>query len=77
MNKRVYDDSFKRMAVDLTISRGWVNEVALELSINKSLSSKWKQRQSPIKPGSVNLSEKQKLIKKLQRELKDAPLCRN
>ena len=42
MNKRVYDDSFKKMAVDLTISRGSIKEVAEELGINQSLLSKWK-----------------------------------
>ena len=40
MNKRVYDDSFRRMAVDLTISRGSVKEVAQEMGINQSLLSK-------------------------------------
>ena len=77
MNKRMYDDSFKRMAVDLTINRGSVKEVADELGLSHSLLSKWRQRLSDSKQSDSALSEDQKMIKKLQRELKDAQLERD
>ncbi len=40
MNKRVFDDSFKTMAVELTHAKGSVKEVADELGIDPSRLSK-------------------------------------
>lgn len=77
MNKRVFDDSFRKMAVDLSNSRGSIKDVADELGINHNLLSKWKQRESESKQNSSVLSEDQKLIKKLQKELKDAQMERD
>ena len=77
MNKRMFDDSFKKMAIDLSKVRGSVKEVADELGINHSLLSKWRQRESESKQVSAVLSEDQKMIKKLQAELKDAQLERD
>ena len=77
MNKRVYDDSFRKMAVELVHSRGSIKEVAEELGINQSLLSKWKQRESGSKQNTVGLTEEQKLIKKLQKELKDTQIERD
>ncbi|MFC3559506.1 MAG: transposase [Chryseobacterium sp.] len=77
MSKRVFDDSFKKMAIDLSNSRGSVKEVADELGINDSLLSKWRQRESEPKQSPVSLTEDQKLIKKLQKELKDAQMERD
>jgi len=77
MSKRVFDDSFKKMAIDLSNSRGSVKEVADELGINDSLLSKWRQRDSESKQSLVSLTEDQKLIKKLQKELKDAQMERD
>lgn len=77
MNKRVFDDDFKRMAVDLSIQRGSVKEVADELGLNDSLLSKWRRRLSGSKQSSVSLNEDQKLIKRLQKELREAQLERD
>ena len=77
MNKRMFDDSFKKMAIDLSNSRGSVKDVADELGINHSLLSKWRQRGSASKQQEAVLSEDQKMIKKLQRELKEAQLERD
>jgi len=77
MNKRMFDDSFKKMAVDLSFSRGSVKTVADELGINESLLSKWRQRNTVSKHSGVDLTEEQKLIKKLQKELKEAQLERD
>ncbi len=77
MIKRVYDEPFKKMAVDLSIQRGSVKEVADELGLSHSLLSKWRQRLSEPKQIDMALTADQKMIKKLQRELKDAQLARD
>ncbi len=77
MSKRVFDESFKKMAIDLSNSRGSVKEVADELGISDSLLSKWRQRDSESKQSPVSLTEDQKLIKKLQKELKDTQMERD
>jgi len=56
MNKRMFDDSFKKMAVDLSVSRGSVKSVADELGINESLLSKWRQRNAVSKQSGVDLT---------------------
>ena len=61
MSKRVFDDSFKKMAIDLSHSRGSVKEVADELGINDSLLSKWRQRGLDSKQSPISLTEDQKL----------------
>ena len=73
----MYDDSFRNMAVDLSHTRGSVKEVADELGINHNLLSKWRQRDSESKEKPVFLTEDQRLIRKLQKELKDAQMERD
>ncbi len=83
--RRVFDDAFKRMAIELSYAKGSVQEAARELgrfagAIDSSRLTKW--RQSHKSPGqsataATELSEEQKLIKRLQRELKDAQLERD
>ena len=81
MKKRhVFDDAFKRMAIELSYAKGSVQEAARELGIDSSRITKWQQ--SHKSPGqsataATELSEEQKLIKRLQRELKDAQLERD
>lgn len=72
MNKLVYDESFNKMAVDLSFRRGSEKEVADEFGLSHSLLSKQRQRLCEPKQGAIDLTEDQKMIKKLQRELKDA-----
>jgi len=43
MSKGVFDDSFRKAAIDLSNSRGSLKEIADELGISQSLLSKWKQ----------------------------------
>lgn len=77
MEKRVYDASFKQMAVELSYARGAVKEVALELGIDPGRLSKWRNRQSrPVQP-VAELTAEQKEIKRLQKELKEAQLERD
>ena len=73
----MYDDSFRNMAVDLSHTRGSVKEVADELGINHNLLSKWRQRDSESKQKPVVLTEDQRLIRKLQKELRDAQMERD
>lgn len=78
--RRVFDEAFKRMAVELSHAKGSVQEAARELGIDSSRVTKW--RQSHKSPGqfataATGLSEEQKLIRRLQKELKDAQLERD
>ena len=78
--RRVFDDTFRKMAVELSHAKGSVQEAARELGIDSSRITKW--RQSHKSPGQFlspagGLSEEQKLIKRLQKELKDAQLERD
>ncbi|SDE15039.1 transposase, partial [Pedobacter soli] len=77
MSRRVFDESFRKMAIELSYSRGSVKEVADELGISQTLLSKWRQRESESFQGATELTEDQKLIKKLQKELKDAQMERD
>ncbi|WP_162055227.1 transposase [Pontibacter pamirensis] len=77
MNRREFDASFKRMAIDLSYARGSVKEVAEELGIDPGRLSKWRQKDSsPIRP-TEGLTDEQREIKRLQKELKEAQLERD
>ncbi|MGM9511707.1 transposase [Larkinella sp. GY13] len=81
MKKRcLFDQAFKRMAVELAHAKVSVQEAARELGIDSSRITKW--RHSYKSPGqsatpALELSEDQKMIKRLQKELKDAQLERD
>lgn len=77
--RRVFDQAFKRMAVDLSHAKGSVQEAARELGIDSSRITKW--RQTDKKPGqaptAIGLSQEQQQIRRLQKELKEAQLERD
>jgi transposase len=78
--RRVFDQAFKQMAVELSHAKGSVQEAARELGIDSSRITKWRQsHKSPDRSTTVapELNEDQKLIKRLQKELKDAQLERD
>ncbi len=77
MERRVFDASFKRMAIDLSYARGSVKEVADELGIDPGRLSKWRQKDSSPVRSTQGLSDDQKEIKWLQKELKEAQLERD
>jgi transposase len=77
MEKRVYDESFKQMAVELSYVRGSVKEVAQELGVDPSRLSKWRNRQSRPEQPAAELTADQKEILRLQKELKEAQLERD
>ncbi|MER2998979.1 transposase [Pontibacter populi] len=77
MERRVFNASFKRMAIDLSYVRGSVKEVADELGIDPGRLSQWRQKDSLPVRSTKGLSEEQKEIKRLQKELKEAQLERD
>ncbi|MCX2476306.1 transposase [Pedobacter sp. MC2016-05] len=77
MSRRMFDESFRKMAVELSYTKGSVKEVADELGVSQTLLSKWRQRESDSSQGVAGLTEDQKMIKKLQKELKDAQMERD
>ncbi len=80
MKKQVFDQAFKRMAVELSYAKGSVKTAAAELGIDPGRISKWRQHQQD---GSVAPSEKPGLsteqieIRRLQKELKEAQVERD
>ncbi len=79
MSRRVFDSSFKKMAVELSYARGSVKETADELGIAPGRITKWRQQQhdSGEKPTAAGLTEEQKEIRRLQKALKEAQLERD
>ncbi len=79
MKRQVFDEAFKRMAVELSYAKGSVKVVAAELGIDPGRLSKCRQIGQD---GSVTASEKPGLteeqleIRRLQKELKEAQLER-
>jgi transposase len=78
--RRVFDETFKKMAIELSHAKGSVQEVARELGIDSSRITKWRQNhKSPSQSASsaTGLSQEQKQIRPLQKELKDAQFERD
>lgn len=81
MKHRVFDDEFKKMAVELSKLKNSVKEAAIELGIDPSRLSKW--RNNPIFNGGKimmdisGLSEEQMEIRRLKKALKNAELERD
>ena len=76
--RRVFDEVFKEMAVELSYAKGSVQEAARELGIDSGRITKWRQsRKSPSQTPTAGLSEEQKQIKRLEKELKEAQLERD
>ena len=80
LKRRKFDPAFKEMAVELSYAKGSVQEAARELGIDPSRITKWRQlkAQSGSSSKSTNgLTEEQKQIRQLQKELKEALLERD
>jgi len=83
MKRRKYDREFKQMAVELSNTRDDIAVLAKELGIGKDLIYRWRketeEHEEDSFPGQGNqiLSEEQKRIMKLERELKDTQLERD
>jgi hypothetical protein len=67
VSKRVFDASFKRMAIDLSYVRGSVKEVADELGIDPGRLSKWRQQHSTLEKTPIGLTMTRKKLEGCQR----------
>lgn len=75
--RRVFDEAFKGMAVELSHAKGSVQEAAHELGIDSSRITKWRQsHKSPGQSATVATGLSEEQIRRLQKELKDAQLER-
>jgi transposase len=75
MKKRMYDESFKKMAVELSELKGSIKEAAVELDIDPGRISKWKHQYSSVVTGAIlgnAVSDEQKEIRRLQKALREA-----
>lgn len=81
MKQRVFEDEFKKMAVELSKLKGSVKEAAKELDLDPSLLSKWRNKPEfnggKIMMDIVGLSEEQMEIRRLKKALKNAELERD
>lgn len=80
IKRRVYDEAFKGMAVELSYAKGSIQDAAHELGIDPGRIRKWRQRhQKNDQPQSTNapLSDEQQQIRRLQRELREAQIERD
>lgn len=78
--RRVFDEAFQQMAVELASAKGSIQEAARRLGIDAGRISKWKQRYKKTDsalPINSTLTQEQQEIRRLQRELKDAQLERD
>lgn len=78
---RKFDDSFKIMAVDLSVVKGSVAEVAGELDIDPSLLSKWRRKPryngNKVLPDNPKISPEEQELRVLRKRFKDAELERD
>ena len=80
MQRQVFDESFKQMAIELSNAKGSVKIAAQELGIDPGRLSKWRQNQNPEKTISKErsaLTAEQLEIRRLQKELKEAHIERD
>lgn len=78
---RKFDESFKKMAVELSYVKESVNEASRELDIDPSRLSKWRMdprfNGGTILPPNPKLSPEEQEIRMLKRQLKEAELERD
>src|SRR5690606_19857174 len=78
---RKFDDSFKIMAVDLSVVRGSVADVAKELDIDPSLLSKWRRNPrynaNKVLPDNPKISPEEQELRVLSKKLRDTELERD
>ena len=78
---RKFDDSFKIMAVDLSVVKGSVSDVAKELEIDPSLLSKWRSNPryngNKALPDNPKISPEEQELRILRKKLRDTELERD
>jgi len=81
--RRQFDKEYKLMVVNLCLAGKSTREVADELGITVDLVNRWKREYHQYQEGSfsghgkANLTDEQKEIARLKKELKDAQLERD
>ena len=81
--RRHFDKEFKLMAVNLCLTGKSTREVAEELGLRTELVTRWKREYNQFKEGSfsghgnINMTEEQKEIARLKKELREAQLERD
>lgn len=78
--RRVFDEAFKEMAVELSYAKGSIQKAARELGVDPGRVSKWRQRFKKIDhplSTSTTLTAEQQQIRRLQRELREAQMERD
>ncbi|MCI0922445.1 transposase [Sphingobacterium rhinopitheci] len=75
---RVFDESFKKMAVELSYLKGSVLEAAKELDLDASRLSKWRvdprYNGGTLLPKNDKLTPEEQEIRELKKRLKEAEL---
>ena len=78
---RKFDDSFKIMAVDLSVVKGSVADVAKELDIDPSLLSKWRRdpryNGNKVLPDNPKISPEEQELRILRKKIRDTELERD
>lgn len=78
---RKFDDSFKIMAVDLSVVKGSVSEVAKELDLDPSLLSKWRRNPryngNKVLPDNPKITPEEQELRILRKKLRDTELERD
>ncbi len=74
--RRVFDESFKRMAVELSEAKGSVSAAAAELGLDAGRISKWRAsfNKPDFREKVEGLTDEQKRIRQLERELREVKL---
>jgi len=81
--RRHFDKEYKMMVVNLCLAGKSTREVSDELGIRTELIARWKREYHHYKEGSfsghgnVNMTDEQKEIARLKKELKDAQIERD
>ena len=81
--RRKFDKEFKLMAVNLCLTGKKTREVAEDLDITVDLLNRWEREHNQFKEvsfsghGNVNMTDEQKEIAKLKKELREAQIERD
>lgn len=76
--RKKFDDSFKKMAVELSTFKGSVSEAAKELDLTPSLLSRWRHdaryNGGKVLPENPKVSSEEQEIRILRKKLRDSEL---
>mgnify|MGYP003941683225 FL=1 len=74
--RRVFDDAFKLMAIELAETKGSLREAATELGLDPGRISKWRAhfKKPDLREKTDGLTEDQIRIRQLEKELREVKL---